>query len=268
MNQPRQTRRDLLLHTAIGAILGVAILHPLTTAIYWYEFGGEIGGARGGLASLAVGRLATALEFEMVTMSVVFAVIGGAIGFGFGVYHIRLMQARSLVRYLEHELEEELPLLIARGESEQLEFKSSLRWDRRQEQVNRDLQKVVVKTIAGFLNHEGGTLLIGVEDNGDIAGIEADLQTLRHANRDGFERLLMDAAKEGLGGNACALIHCRFHQIAERTVCRVIIEKSLEPTYYNDNGVARFMLRAGNSTRELDVREAQAHFHQRGGARL
>jgi len=266
MNQPRQTRRDLLLHTVFGAILGIVILHPLTTAIYWYEFGGEIGGSRDDLISLAMGRLTSAFEFEMVTMSALFAVIGGAIGFGFGAYHVGLMRERSRVRYLERELDEELPLLIARGEGEHLEFKSSIRWDRRQEQVNRDLQKVIVKTIAGFLNHEGGTLLIGVEDDGTIGGIEADLQTLRHASRDGFERLLMDTAKAGLGGNACALIHCRFHQIAERTVCRVIIEKSLNPIYYTDDGVARFILRAGNSTRELDVREAQAHFQQRGKA--
>ncbi|CCA93121.1 divergent AAA domain-containing protein [Novosphingobium sp. PP1Y] len=193
----------------------------------------------------------------------VFAVIGSAIGLAFGAYHIRLMRERYTVRYLEHELEEELPSLIARGESEQLEFKSSFRWDRRQRCVNRSLQQVIVKTIAGFLNHEGGTLLIGVGDDGEIAGIEEDLETLKHANRDGFERLLMDVARDGLGGNACALIHCRFHDLNNRTVCRVIIEKSLDPIYYLDDGVARFMLRAGNSTRELDVREAHAHLHQR-----
>ncbi|MEW5999844.1 MAG: ATP-binding protein [Pseudomonadota bacterium] len=240
------------------------ILHPLTTVIFWYEAGGKGGGVSKNPASLALERLASAFRFEMAPMSIAFAAIGGAIGLAFGAYHIRLMRERSRVRYLEHELEEDLPLLIARGEGEHLEFKSSLRWDRRQEQVNRGLQKVVVKTIAGFLNHEGGTLLIGVEDDGDIAGIEADLQTLKHPNQDGFERLLMDTAKDGLGGNACALIHCRFQRLNERTVCRVIIEKSFDPIYYTENGVARFMLRAGNSTRELDVREAHAHLQQRG----
>ncbi|AKQ43211.2 ATPase AAA [Aurantiacibacter atlanticus] len=248
----------------IGAILGVMILHPVTSVIYWYEFGGVGDGATGNPASLALDRLATAFQFEMLPMSLTFAAIGGVIGLAFGAYHMRLMRERSRVRYLEHELNEELPLLIARGEGEQLEFKSSFRWDRQQQQVNRNLQKVIVKTIAGFPNHEGGTLLIGVEDSGEIAGIEADLQTLKHANPDGFERLLMDVAKDGLGGNSCALIHCRFHQLSEQTVCRVIIEKSLDPIYFTDNGVARFMLRAGNSTRELDVREAHAHLHQRG----
>ena len=74
----------------------------------------------------------------------------------------------------------------------------------------------------------------------------------------------MDTAKEGLGGHACALIHCRFHKLEEKIVCRVIVEKSLEPIYFSEGSVARFMLRAGNSTRELDVREAQAYLQHRG----
>jgi predicted HTH transcriptional regulator len=184
----------------------------------------------------------------------------------FGIYHIKLVGQRRIVRYLDHELAEELPLLIARGEGEHLEFKTSLRWDIREQRASRVLEQVVVKTIAGFLNHEGGTLLIGVEDCGNIVGIEPDFQTLKHANRDGFERALMDAIKNGLGGNACPLTHCQFHDVGDKTVCRVIIEKSLQPVYYLDGRVARFLLRAGNSTRELDVREAQAYLSQRSMA--
>ena len=44
---------------------------------------------------------------------------------------------------------------------------------------------------------------------------------------------------------------------------RVIVEKSVHPVYYTDGGVAHLMLRTGNSTRELDVREAQAHLQRR-----
>ncbi|ASP30556.1 ATP-binding protein [Citromicrobium bathyomarinum] len=240
------------------------ILHPLTTLVFWYEFGALAFADQDSALSFIIDRTLSAFAFEMFAMSLIYAAIGGAIGLGFGVYHVRLVHERSRVRFLERELNEELPLLIARGESEQLEFKSSFRWDRRQEKVNRSLQQVIVKTLAGFLNQEGGTLLIGVEDDGSIAGIEADMQTLKPANQDGFERLLMDTAKEGLGGHACALIHCRFHKLEEKIVCRVIVEKSLEPIYFSEGSVARFMLRAGNSTRELDVREAQAYLQHRG----
>ena len=214
-----------------------------------------------------IGRLVNVFAFEMLPMSAIYAVIGGALGLGFGMYHMRLARAQSKVLFLERELDEELPLLIARGEGERLEFKSSLRWDRRENRVNRSLQQVVLKTVAGFLNHEGGTLLIGVGDDGNITGIEADMQTLKHANRDGFERLVMDLVKDGFGGHACALVHCRFHEMTEKTVCRVIAERSADPVYLVEGGTARLMLRIGNSTRELDVREAQAHLRNRSPGR-
>ena len=62
----------------------------------------------------------------------------------------------------EADPEQHVRALIAAGESKTLEFKSSLRWDRREECVNKALEGVVVKTLAGFLNAAGGTLLIGV----------------------------------------------------------------------------------------------------------
>jgi len=257
-------KRDLVLHAAIGAVLGVLILHPLTALVYGAGGAGAASVPFAEQLRLAVDRLSTSFEIEMLPMSMAFAAIGGAIGLAFGLYHLRLMADRQIIRSLEHQLAEDLPLLIARGEGAQLEFKSSLRWDTREQRTNRSLQQVVVKTIAGFLNNDGGTLLIGVDDNGQILGIEADLKTLKHPNKDGFERVLMDAIRSGLGGNACALVHCYFHDLDDRTVCRVIAQKSLEPIYFLDNGVARFMLRVGNSTRELDVREAHTHLSQRG----
>lgn len=235
----------------------------MTTLVFWYEFGLSDGANGSTAIGFMIGRLINAFAFEMLPMSAIYAAIGSALGLGFGMYHMRLARVHSKVLFLERELDEELPLLIARGEGERLEFKSSFRWDRRQDQVNRSLQQVVLKTIAGFLNHEGGTLLIGIEDDGSIAGIEADMQTLKHANRDGFERILMDLAKDGFGGHACALIHCRFHEVEGKTVCRVIVERSIDPVYLVEGGIARLMLRVGNSTRELDVREAQAHLRNR-----
>jgi hypothetical protein len=243
--------------------MGFAILHPVTTLVYWYEFGASNTAAQSNALTFLLDRLSSAFAFEMLTMSAVYVALGAAIGLGFGIYHSRLLYERSKVRFLERELEEELPLLIARGEGEHVEFKSSMRWDRREERVNRHLQQVVVKTIAGFLNHEGGTLLIGVEDDGTVAGIEADMRTLKHTNQDGFERLLMDTARDALGGDSCALVHSRFHGLGGLTVCRVIVEKSVHPVYYTEGGVAHLMLRTGNSTRELDVREAQAHLQRR-----
>src|SRR6185369_13409521 len=54
--------------------------------------------------------------------------------------------------------------LIAKGESAELEFKSSARWDVRASRINKELERVIVKTVAAFMNSKtGGTLLIGVD---------------------------------------------------------------------------------------------------------
>ena len=84
-------------------------------------------------------------------------------------------------------IESELHELINRGESNTLEFKSTLRYDLEQQKVNKDLAKVIPKTLAGFLNAEGGMLLIGVADNGQILGLENDISSLRKKNLDYFE---------------------------------------------------------------------------------
>jgi len=89
--------------------------------------------------------------------------------------------------------------LIAAGESATIEYKSTLRWDVQQNRVNKDLQKVIAKTVAGLLNSEGGTLLIGVADDGDIYGIEADIRSLGRLDMDGFLQSLVQTLDNYLG---------------------------------------------------------------------
>src|SRR3546814_12750902 len=64
--------------------------------------------------------------------------------------------------------------LIAAGEGDGVEFKSTLRMNLHTGQVDDKMQVTVLKTIAGFLNAKGGTLLIGVSDDGQVTGLSAD----------------------------------------------------------------------------------------------
>src|SRR5690606_7134738 len=65
--------------------------------------------------------------------------------------------------------------LIKRKESKTLEFKSTLRWSLKDDnQDDEGVTHAVLKTIAAFLNTEGGGLLIGVADDGSVVGIEHD----------------------------------------------------------------------------------------------
>ena len=77
--------------------------------------------------------------------------------------------------------------LINQGENEKVEYKSSLRWDYTEGKVTKIPQKAAAKTLAAFLNGQGGTLLIGLADHGQVLGLEPDLQTLHSKpNLDGF----------------------------------------------------------------------------------
>lgn len=251
----------LALHLVAGALLGVLFLHPATMVIYWLEFRPQ----PVELFAFVSGRMAASASPRMLAMNGLFALIGTAVGGVFGAYHWVLAGKERALRSLAHELGTDIRALIDGGENEHTEFKSTARWDLLQQQVNKDLEEVLVKTVAGLLNHQGGSLIVGVSDAGEVIGIEADYRTLRHKTRDGFERHIMTLIKERLGGHVCSFVHGVFVDLDGTDVCRLVIESCDRPVYFNHRGCARYFLRTGNATRELDVREAIEHVGLRKG---
>jgi hypothetical protein len=153
--------------------------------------------------------------------------------------------------------DETIVSLIAQGESATLEFKSSARFDYRTKQVNKELELVIVKTVAAFMNSEGGTLLIGVADDGNIVGLDADFQTVGKKNADAYENWLTTRLLESIGRDRARLIRITFHSIEEKQICRVDVGRSRRAVFVRDiQSIERIYVRAGNSTRELSVSEA------------
>jgi very-short-patch-repair endonuclease len=157
-----------------------------------------------------------------------------------------------------------LEALIAEGEHERLEFKETLRWDIRLGQENRKLEDVVLKTLAGFANRVGGTLLIGVSDDGTLVGLDRDLAILG-GSRDKFELHLTNLFAKHFGP-ACraSKIRVSFPELHGVAVCRVDMERSSQGVFIEvaDRGGAvaeRFYVRSGNSTQELKPSEATAY---------
>jgi hypothetical protein len=154
--------------------------------------------------------------------------------------------------------DKEIAALIAKGEGSDLEFKSSARWDKRESQPSPKLKDGIVKTIAAFLNAEqGGTLLIGVDNDGSVAGLEQDYETLgKRQNRDGFETFLTSLLLDSYGKDASPLIKITFHEVEGKDVCRVIANPSPRPVFVKDDKGEHLYIRTGNSTRMLSTREA------------
>lgn len=174
----------------------------------------------------------------------------------------RKLMSDAINEYLAHLVTEQsttatrpLREVIASGESTQLEFKSSLQWDVRNGQVNRALLHAVVKSIAAFMNTEGGTLIIGLEDSGVPFGIESDILALG-GSRDKFEQRLVRLVADSIGTEYAYLVKLRFEDLEGKQVCVVEVAHSPEPIFTKGpDGQATFFVRTGNATRSLNPEE-------------
>ena len=146
--------------------------------------------------------------------------------------------------------------LLQLGESQTLEFKSSARWNSHTGGIDKRLQHVVVKTVCGFLNGEGGKLLIGVNDAAEVLGIEADMRTLgSKGNRDGYELFLRQLIEDSLSVSTAGIVRIGFERIGDAEICVVTVASSGKPVFAKPlAGGAdhiEFWVRIGNATRQL-----------------
>jgi hypothetical protein len=146
--------------------------------------------------------------------------------------------------------------LLDAGESASVEFKSSLRSAVPGGGLNKLLEKAVIKTVAGFLNAKGGTLLIGVADDGTPIGLEGDYKSSDSIqDRDGFELHLVKLLTSAMGESISAFITVTFHDLGGKDVCQIVAEPSDHPIYVQDGQDMAFFLRTGNATNALPVHE-------------
>lgn len=238
-----------------GMLMGLFILRPMNDFVAYHEH--ELSASSASTSSLGyvLDDLMGSLHGEKPVKTLFYALTGGLIGLFSATFYIGIHARNQRIDRLTAELEKDLEALIAQGESRKLEFKSSLRWDFNESRINRSLETPVLKSLAGFLNGEGGSLLIGVADDGGILGLEKDYQTLKRKNRDGFEQIIMSAVAGKLGGDIAPCIQVVFHTLANREVCRLIASPAPRPVYLDLEGSPKFFLRSGATTRELNVRE-------------
>ena len=236
----------------LGAAVGLFVLLPVNEFVYYSEFH-----AAGGPAiAFAVDQLSQALHGNLPRKTGFYAIVGVVLSLGGAAIYASMMRRSEQIRQLSAALQEDVRGTIAQGEGPHLEFKSSFRWDMREGRVNRALEGVVVKTLAGYMNSEGGTLLIGVADNGSIVGLDNDYSTLKKRDRDGFEQALMTSVASKLGADSCQCVQAVFHSVEAKDVCRVMVRPAHRPVYVRDGDTPKLYVRTGVSTRELNVQEA------------
>jgi type I restriction enzyme R subunit len=146
---------------------------------------------------------------------------------------------------------------IKNREDSSIERKSSFRYDINLKQSNpKLLEKIIAKTIQAFMNGEGGTLFIGIDDDGKILGLKEDYKTLKKKNSDGFELELRQSLDKYLQDKIVnELIKISFYTVEECEICEIIVKSSPKPIILSDEGKQEFYVRIGNSSKPYSFRD-------------
>ena len=250
-----------LIPVLAGAAVGVLFLFPVNELVFFYQHRPEPGSAW----KFATDQLWHALLGGAPLKTLFYAGVGAFLGLVSSLMYDSLYKSTWRIKKLSDELEKGLLPLIAHGESATLELKSAFRWDMKEGKPSRLVEDAALKTIAGFMNGEGGTLIIGVSDTGEVKGLENDYSILKKKDRDGLAQAVMTAVSSNMGTDTCRYMEILFHNINGKEVCRIIIHPSHRPVYIKEGNDMRFYLRTGVSTRWLNVQEAVEFISDRWG---
>lgn len=164
--------------------------------------------------------------------------------------------------------EKEFSKIIEGNEGRNLEFKSALQYDFYLGAKEKAGHFNILKAISAFSNSDGGTLLIGVNDDKTICGLEnGDFLTIGAGNKQDLYKLLLDEIIQEAFGNGFQsnLEDVKFYIIDGKTICKVVVKgKYSSPTYVDKKSTKRatykaFYVRGQASTRELRDQELDAY---------
>lgn len=215
---------------------------------------------------------------RLIAASVKSTILGGLLHYGTikiknanKVFEIRhVSRPERIVRAIEEgrlsaafAKDPDVPKLLGEEESSELEFKSSLRFDYKAGNVNRELEKAALKTVAAFLNSKGGYLVVGVDDKREPLGLVKDYRTLQRKDRDGFENHFTQTFNSMIGPEFRGLVKLWFHKAGNHDVCVIQALSSPRPVYFKSDSNEHFYMRTGNITTSLKLSEIESYFRSR-----
>ena len=154
--------------------------------------------------------------------------------------------------------------LLAEGENQNVEFKSSFVWDYRRQTPNKALRLPIMKNVAAFMNASGGVVVVGVDDEGQVLGLENDFSTLRKPDVDGLELVFNNNFNQMIGAEHRLHVDVTFAPVEGKTICILSVNPSPIPIFLNNGGKEQFYVRTGNASQPLTISQAMtyidAHF--------
>jgi hypothetical protein len=147
--------------------------------------------------------------------------------------------------------ETELRQLIDSGEGDRLEFKSTLRWNLRENRPGKEIELSWLKTVVAFLNTDGGTLLVGVADNGKIVGCSKD----GFRNDDKYLLHVNNLVQQHIGVEFSRYLRYDLRPVDGENVLVFDVQPSDEPSFLKTNEDDVFYVRMGPASRKLSLRK-------------
>src|SRR3989338_10089064 len=172
-----------------------------------------------------------------------------------------LLKTEESESFREKKITEEVNYeeVIKGGESDQVEFKVSILWDFKRKAANKFLEFIIAKSISAFLNANGGRLFVGVEDSGEIGGIENDYAVVNHKNKDGFLLQLDQIINQYLGKAFYQYISIKIIPMKGKDVCVIEVAKSKTPVFLKNGDKEEFYIRASASSQPTSMKEANEY---------
>jgi hypothetical protein len=152
--------------------------------------------------------------------------------------------------------------LIHGGESYALEFKSSLRWNFHTSKKDIAIEHANLKTISAFLNSSGGTLLIGVHENGLVEGLAQD----DFPSTDKFSLHFRELINSSIGEDISPFMTTSFDSVEGKVIFVVKCTKSPRPVFLRQKGFdEEFYIRTGPGSKCLSTQDATKYLKHRFG---
>ncbi|MCU7829113.1 MAG: putative DNA binding domain-containing protein [Candidatus Thiodiazotropha sp. (ex Myrtea sp. 'scaly one' KF741663)] len=170
--------------------------------------------------------------------------------------------AKNLYKRFRHsELSpaDQIQALIPNGESKNLEFKETFSLDVKKGTKEKYIEKSALKTIGAFLNTEGGDLLIGVNDNGDILGIDDEIGKF-YKNEDKYLLNFKNHLKSKIGEGFYPLIDYQVVQVNGKSVLHVSCGGATTPCFLEEK---ELYVRSGPSTDMLEGKKQHEYIKKR-----
>jgi hypothetical protein len=149
--------------------------------------------------------------------------------------------------------------LIAAGEAMTVEYKATLRTNLHTGQKDPRMELGVLKTIGAFLNSQGGTLIVGVMDDGAAVGLEQD----GFSSEDKMSLHLANLLRDRIGPQYQMYVHSHFEEVDDQRVLRIDCTPSRSPVFVKHENADHFFIRNGPSTIELGGKQAQEYIARR-----